>query len=126
MKLLSDELKYQLLSALEQNPRASQRELAAEIGISLGRTNYCLRALIDKGWVKAKNFKNSKNKSAYIYNLTPVGLVAKAQVTRLFLARKQAEYEVLEREIERLRQEVRTGPESQFRNPETGNPKPNQ
>jgi EPS-associated MarR family transcriptional regulator len=104
--MLSDKLKYQLLSALEQNPRASQRELAAEIGVSLGRTNYCLRALIDKGWVKAKNFKNSKNKAAYIYNLTPAGIAEKASVTRNFLARKQAEYKELEYEIERLRQEV--------------------
>jgi EPS-associated MarR family transcriptional regulator len=105
--LLSEDLKYQLLSTLEQNPQASQRELAAEIGISLGRTNYCLRALIDKGWVKAKNFKNSKKKAAYIYHLTPSGIAAKAKVTQSFLATKQAEYEALEQEIQRLREEIR-------------------
>ncbi|NKI36422.1 MarR family EPS-associated transcriptional regulator [Wenzhouxiangella sp. XN79A] len=122
---MSDDLKYQILTALEANPKASQRELAAEVGISLGRTNYCLRALIDKGWVKARNFKNSKNKAAYMYNLTPSGIAAKAQVARAFLAKKQAEYEALEQEIEQLRQEVEESPDSQFRNPETVNPKPN-
>jgi len=94
------------MSALEANPRASQRELAREIGISLGKTNFCLRALIDKGWIKAKNFKNSNNKAAYIYNLTPKGIAEKAAVTRTFLARKETEYKALEQEIERLRKEV--------------------
>ena len=74
-------MKYQVLQALENNPEVSQRALAKQIGLSLGKTNYCLRAVIDRGWVKARNFKNSSNKSAYLYQLTPQGVSAKARVT---------------------------------------------
>ena len=123
--MLSDDVKLNLLRFLRDNPRASQREIASELDISLGRANYCLRALIDKGWVKARNFKNSKKKAAYMYNLTPAGIAEKASVTRSFLARKQAEYEALETEIERLRQEVDETRDLNFRKPETRNPKAN-
>ena len=76
------------------------------MGISLGKVNYCLRALIEKGWVKAANFRRSSNKVAYAYLLTPRGIDEKARVTAQFLMRKVAEYEALEKEIENLRREV--------------------
>ncbi len=77
-----------------------------ELGVSLGKTNYCLKAMLDKGWIKARNFKNSRNKIAYIYLLTPKGIERKAKVAVRFLKRKLEEYETLEREIEQLRKEV--------------------
>lgn len=104
--MLTDETKFQLLRKLEDNPDISQRELARDLGISLGKVNYCLQALIDKGLVKARNFSRSKNKRRYIYKLTPSGIEHKAQVTRRFLKRKMAEYEALEREIAEIRGEV--------------------
>jgi EPS-associated MarR family transcriptional regulator len=103
---LDDSTRYQILRTLESNPEISQRNLARELGLSLGKTNYCLRAVIDKGWVKARNFKNSNNKSAYLYQLTPQGVAAKARITKRFLARKVEEYQALEQEIADLRAEV--------------------
>jgi MarR family transcriptional regulator, temperature-dependent positive regulator of motility len=97
---------YQVLKILEQNPQISQRELAGEMGVSLGKVNYCLKALMDKGLVKAKNFKNSANKRAYFYVLTPRGIEAKARISVRFLQRKLEEYEALRAEIEELRAEV--------------------
>lgn len=97
---------------LGAQPELSQRELAAFLGMSLGKANYCLRALIDKGFVKAENYRNSKNKLAYFYLLTPKGLAAKAELTRQFLALKVHEYEELRLEIERLQQESEGGAES--------------
>jgi len=104
---MDEELRLRLLRLLTESPELSQRELAQRLGLSLGKTNYCLRALIDKGWVKANNFRNSNNKLAYAYVLTPSGLVAKASATSAFLRRKQLEFAQLEREIEDLRAEVR-------------------
>jgi EPS-associated MarR family transcriptional regulator len=103
---LSDDIHYRLLTLLEQRPEASQRQLAAVLGISLGKINYCVRALLDHGWIKATNFKNSNNKLAYAYLLTPQGIEAKARITARFLQRKMAEYEALEREIAQLKAEV--------------------
>lgn len=103
---LSDESQLRLLRLLDHNPEASQRELAAALGISLGKTNYCLRALVDRGLVKARNFKNSRNKKAYAYILTPKGVQEKASVTLRFLARKQREYVELKAEIEALHAEA--------------------
>jgi len=102
---MDDATNYQLLKTLEANPELTQRDLAKELGFSLGKTNYCLRALMDKGLVKACNFRNSRNKTAYIYKLTPQGIEEKARVTYRFLKRKQREYEQLKREIEELAQE---------------------
>lgn len=104
--MLSEEVRYKLLRLLEPNPQLSQREVARELGISLGKVNYCLRALADKGWIKAANFKNSRNKSAYVYMLTPRGIEEKARVTARFLQRKVREYEALRTEIEQLRHEA--------------------
>lgn len=104
--MLSDEARYKILRRLESDPNTSQRELARELGISLGKVNYCLQALIDKGWVKARNFSQSTNKRRYIYKLTPAGIESKAKLTARFLQRKLAEYETLKREIEEIQKEL--------------------
>lgn len=103
---VTDEVRYRLLRYLEEHPHASQRELARELGVSVGKLNYCLRALIEKGWVKMRNFRKSTNKLAYAYYLTPKGLEEKVSVTSAFLRRKIAEYETLSAEIERLNREL--------------------
>jgi EPS-associated MarR family transcriptional regulator len=103
---VNEEVTYKLFKLIEQQPDLSQRELAKEMGISLGKVNYCLKGLMEKGWLKARNFKNSNNKIAYAYVLTPSGLSAKAKLTTRFLQRKVREYEMLKGEIEKLRQEV--------------------
>jgi EPS-associated MarR family transcriptional regulator len=109
--MLDDETRYRLLKRLQADPDVSQRALAQELGISLGKLNYCLRAVIAKGWVKAANFRNSRNKKAYAYYLTPQGIEEKARVTGRFLRRKIAEYEAVQREIEELRREVQVAGE---------------
>ena len=103
---MTEDINYQMLKLIEQNPELSQRQLAEEIGVSLGKVNYCLRALIDKGLVKAKSFKNSSNKAAYLYLLTPRGVEAKAKISVRFLALKVAEYEALRLEIDELKAEL--------------------
>ena len=102
----TQETHLKVLRLLEENPDITQRELAEAMGVSLGKVNYCLKALIGKGWVKANNFRNHKNKSAYAYLLTPKGIERKAQITVRFLKRKVEEYEALKQEIEQLQQEV--------------------
>lgn len=104
--LLDDATRYQLLTLLQENPQVSQRELAERIGISLGKTNYCLKALTSKGWVKIHGFRSSSNKSAYLYKLTPSGLNERIQVSRRFLSQKLKEHAQLTDDIERLRREV--------------------
>jgi EPS-associated MarR family transcriptional regulator len=104
--MLSDEYRYKILKRLEADPEISQRELAGELGISLGRVNFCVQALIEKGLIKAKNFRNSKNKKGYAYLLTPRGIEEKAKITVLFLKIKIAEHEALTKEIKRLREEA--------------------
>lgn len=104
-----EEIHYKVIKLIEHDPEISQRQLSKELGVSLGKVNYCLKALIDKGWIKAKNFKNSQNKLAYRYLLTPVGIQQKSVITRNFLQRKLKEFEELQREIERLRQDVQEG-----------------
>jgi EPS-associated MarR family transcriptional regulator len=103
---ITDDIDYRILKILEGAPDISQRDLARELGISVGKANYCLRALMEKGLIKANNFKNSRNKLAYRYLLTPRGIVEKTQVTARFLQRKIAEYEALKREIAALRRDV--------------------
>ncbi len=104
--MLSEEVRYKLLKLLEPNPQLSQREVARELGISLGKVNYCLKALVDRGWIKASNFRNSQNKRAYAYLLTPRGIEEKARVTARFLQIKMREYEALKDEIEQIRMEA--------------------
>ena len=101
-----DELRLRVLRALEANPELSQRQLAAELGVSLGGVNYALKALIERGFVKADNFRKSGNKIAYLYVLTPRGVAEKASLATAFLSRKIEEYEVLKQEIEALKGEV--------------------
>ena len=103
---ISDEIRYLVLRYLEEHPEASQRELARHLGVSVGKVNYCLRALAEKGWLKMRNFRDSRNKLSYTYILTPSGMAEKVNVTYAFLRRKIAEYDVLSAEIERLSREV--------------------
>ena len=104
-----DELRLKVLRALEANPELSQRQLAAELGVSLGGVNYALKALMERGFVKAENFRKSGNKVAYLYVLTPRGVAEKASLATAFLGRKLEEYEVLRQEIEALKSEVGSG-----------------
>ncbi len=91
---------------LQDNPDMTQREIAEKLGISTSGLNYCLKALIDKGWVKVQNFSQSKNKFGYVYLLTPQGIVEKTGLTSRFLKRKMAEYESLKAEIDALKLEA--------------------
>jgi EPS-associated MarR family transcriptional regulator len=102
----SDEMPLKLMRLIEANPKVSQRDVACEFGISLGKVNYCLRALVHKGWIKAVRFKNSRNKVAYRYLLTPRGIEQKTLLTGRFLKIKMREYESLRAEIEELRRET--------------------
>ena len=104
--MLTDETRYRILKLLEADPHASQRRIADELGISLGRVNFCVQALIQKGLVKANNFRNNANKRAYLYYLTPRGVEEKAKVTARFLKRKLDEYESLKRELDDLQREA--------------------
>ncbi len=106
--MLTDEYRYKILKTLEKNPEISQRDLARELGISLGRVNYCLKALINVGLLKVTNFRNSQNKLAYMYLLTPNGVKEKSMITERFLKMKLDEFEALEAEINMLRAEAKT------------------
>lgn len=103
---MTDEVRYRLFRCLEQHPQASQREIARHLGVSVGKVNYCLRALIEKGSLKVRNFQRSTNKLSYVYVLTPKGIEEKVAVTYEFLRRKIEEYATLIAEIERLKREV--------------------
>ncbi len=100
---MQQEAIFSILNLLDKNPDRTQRELAREVGVSLGSINYCLTALINKGLVKVQNFSNSKNKFRYIYVLTPKGIAEKSSLTRSFLRRKQEEYEIIKSQISSLR-----------------------
>ena len=104
--MLTDEYRYKILKLVESNPSISQREVAQQLGISLGKANFCLKALINVGLLKATNFRNNKNKLAYMYLLTPTGIEEKALITLRFLKHKLHEYETLQIEIEELRREA--------------------
>lgn len=109
MPTTPEEFQLQVLRALEADPTASQRELAEALGVSVGKTNYALQALIQRGWVKVQNFTRSGNKRAYWYKLTPDGVAEKSRLAYRFLKRKRAEYDSLMAEIEQLRAEVEAG-----------------
>jgi EPS-associated MarR family transcriptional regulator len=104
--MLSEEMRYQVMRLLEANPELSQRDVARALGISLGKVNYCLQALVRKGWIKATNFKNSHRKAAYMYLLTPRGLEEKGRLALQFLLIKMREYEKLRVEIAEIRREA--------------------
>jgi EPS-associated MarR family transcriptional regulator len=97
---------FKVLNLLAAEPALNQRQLAERLGISLGKVNYLLKALLEKGHLKANNFKRSDNKLAYLYLLTPEGAAAKIKLTRAYLARKEAEYLALKQEIEEMRSEL--------------------
>ncbi len=103
---MQEDVRFRVLRLLRENPELSQRELADALGVSLGATNYCLSALIDKGFVKLGNFSASGDKRRYAYVLTPRGLREKTALTGRFLKRKKAEYEALRSEIEALQEEI--------------------
>jgi EPS-associated MarR family transcriptional regulator len=104
--MLSDEVRYSLLRLLEANPTMSQRDVARRLGMSLGKVNYCVQAMVKRGMIKATNFKNSQRKAAYMYLLTPRGIEEKAQVTARFLQQKVREYEEIRADIARIRGEL--------------------
>lgn len=104
-----DEAQFQVLRLLQNNPKMTQRQLAGELRVSLGKTNYCLTALIDKGLLKVQNFRGNQNKLAYAYLLTPKGVAEKTVLTARFLKRKVQEYERLQVEIESLKHEISDG-----------------
>ena len=95
-----------LMRVIDVNPQVTQRELSANLGLSLGKINFLLKSMIEKGFIKVDNFKKSNNKIAYLYLLTPHGLEEKTKITYRFLKRKLAEYEKLEKEIRQLRKEA--------------------
>lgn len=101
-----EELRLRVMRVLEENPEATQREIASELGVSLGGVNYCIKALVDMGLVKLNNFVNSHRKMGYAYILTPDGIAEKAKITARFLKQKMVEYEQLKKEIDQLKAEV--------------------
>ena len=105
--VFDDGLRCSLFRVLQTDPRMSQRALAEALGISLGKANYCLKAFIDKGWVRPRRFQHNGNKWGYAYIITPDGLEAKERITVRFLQCKLTEYKALQEEIEELRQEVK-------------------
>ncbi len=106
MTVFPDSHHYKLLKLIEANPAIQQREMAKEMGVSLGKANYCLQALVQKGLVKMANFRRNDNKLAYSYLLTPTGIEEKTRLTVSFLKHKIAEYESIRNEIEELRREA--------------------
>ena len=104
--MINQELEYRVLKILEQQPDLTQRQLSEELGVSLGKTNYLLKSLIDVGWVKLDNFQKSDKKWGYAYLITPMGLAEKAAITVRYLKRKKQEYDNLQAEIAQLQKEV--------------------
>ena len=100
-----EEVHFRILRFLERKPEASQREIAAELGVSLGAVNYCVRALLKKGHLKLASFGASKNKLGYVYVLTPEGFAHRASLGLRFIERKLAEYEFIKAELKQLREE---------------------
>jgi len=102
----NDEIQLRVLRLLEANPQMTQRELAEALGVSLGKTNFCIKALFEKGLIKLQNFQSNRHKLAYSYLLTPTGIAEKSAITARFLTRKMAEYEQLRVEIASLQHEI--------------------
>ena len=104
--MIKQELEYRVMQLLERQPDLTQRQLSQKLGVSLGKTHYIVKSLVDIGWIKLGNFRRSNNKLGYMYLLTPQGIVEKTAITTRFLARKQQEYEALREEIKLLRKEL--------------------
>ncbi|MEZ5734219.1 MAG: MarR family EPS-associated transcriptional regulator [Novosphingobium sp.] len=102
-----EDMRFRVLRLLANEPDLSQREMATKLGVSLGRANYCLNALIEMGFVKVENFKASRHKLGYIHVLTPKGIAERTALATRFLKRKLAEYDALSAEIKALKSEVR-------------------
>lgn len=102
---LQEDVRFRILRLLQENPQLTQRELAEALGVSLGKANFCVRALLDKGLIKLQNFQASRNKLSYAYLLTPAGVAEKGALTARFLSRKMQEFEQLRLEIEALKKE---------------------
>tara|TARA_B110000238_G_C15962868_1_gene368219 strand:+ start:183 stop:560 length:378 start_codon:yes stop_codon:yes gene_type:complete len=103
---MNSDIHFKLLDILEKNPELSQRLLSRELGISLGSINYCIRALVEKGHVKAHNFKKNSNKIGYVYLLTPQGISEKISMTKEFLRKRIKEYDQLQKEIKQLKNDI--------------------
>jgi len=103
---MNQELSIKIIRELEKAPEQSERALSRRCGVSLGSIHYCINALVEKGYVKARNFRNTQNKLAYAYILTPLGINLKKELTLAFLKRKQAEYEALQKEIKSLEEDL--------------------
>ncbi|RME91068.1 MAG: MarR family EPS-associated transcriptional regulator [Candidatus Hydrogenedentota bacterium] len=97
---MDSDITYKILREIQENPEISQRELAEKLGVSLGKTNYVLKALLEKGLLKMRNFRNNKNKKVYLYILTPEGMEQKSRLAVNFLKRKMEEYDRIKQEIE--------------------------
>ena len=110
----------ELMRLLDEQPAASQREISSRLGLSLGKANYLVRALLDKGLVKMQNFRRSDNKMAYAYYLTPRGAAERVRLTRAFLARKEIEFELLKTEIQSLQSQVEADSQPSTRNERQG------
>ena len=106
----NDQLRLKILRLIEADPSMSQRQIAEELGVSLGGVNFCLRALAEIGWIKVGNFAKSGHKLGYLYLLTPQGVKEKTKITASFLAKKRLEYEALRQEIARLEVELADEP----------------
>ena len=107
MIINKQELEYRALKLLEQQPDMTQRQIAEELNVSLGKTHYLIKSFIDVGWIKLDNFQRSDNKWGYAYLLTPNGIIEKAVITAQFLTRKQQEYSDLRLEIQQLQEEIK-------------------
>ena len=103
---LDEETHYRLLNLIQENPKMSQRQLADAMGVSVGKMNYCVKALVAVGHVKLNNFRRSKDKLGYAYMLTPKGISEKAKVTLRFLEIKKAQYEKIKKEIADIKQHI--------------------
>tara|TARA_A100001011_G_scaffold397088_1_gene497011 strand:- start:83 stop:388 length:306 start_codon:yes stop_codon:yes gene_type:complete len=98
--MLNDNDQFQVLRKIQKKPTSTQRELAKDLGISLGKLNYCIKALKNKGLIKINNFRNNPNKSNYLYILTPKGVSTKMYLTINFMKKKMKEYDELKRELD--------------------------
>ncbi len=120
----ADELELAAMRQVSAEPVGSQRELAARLGISVGKTNFLLKALLQKGLVKVENFRRSDHKIGYLYLLTPSGIAEKARLTRAFIARKELDYDFLRQQIAALKAELAHGPASVVESAESAEPTP--
>ena len=110
LTFIREDSRFRVLHTLQDNPNITQRELASRLGVSLGTTNFLLRALLEKGVIKIRNFRGNTRKLSYSYILTPQGIKEKVALTARFLERKQKEFDAIKAEIESVRQRLEQGP----------------